>query len=461
MKTGRILVLATFLAIFFAGCSLPRHPRPESDLQVPAHWRSEVGPGAAVEALWWNAFNDPQLSALVQLALARNDEIRSAQARLQEYRARVTVAQSGQQPVVTAGFGPSKARTIGPFGQPIIVTSYQGSVQANYELDVFGKLAATTAAARFDYQAQQAAYDATALSVAANVASGYLRLRGLDAELDLARATLESRKRSLQLAQRQFDVGYSSRLELAQAEGEYRQTASTIPLLERSIDEQENALSLLVGANPGPIARGSPLDQISPPVIAAGLPSELLRRRPDIAQAERTIASADANLAAARDQLLPSFSFSLSGAGYGTGIANLLHSPVALWSVGGSILAPVFDAGRLRAQTDIAASVRDRAIFAYESAVRTAFAETENALAGIRLLNAQIIEAEARTQATGEALRIAHNRYTNGYASYLEELDAQRNLFNAETEVIRLRATLLGAHVDLYRALGGGWKPGR
>jgi NodT family efflux transporter outer membrane factor (OMF) lipoprotein len=440
-----------------AGCSLPRHPPPASELQVPARWRSEVGPGAPVEGGWWRAFNDPPLSALVQLALGRNDDIRVAQSRLQEYRARVTVAASGQQPALTANFAPSKARLIGPFGEPISITSYQGGLQANYELDVFGRLAASTAAARFDYQAQQAAADATALSVAANVATGYLRLRGLDAELDLARSTLESRKRSLQLARRQFEVGYSSRLELAQSEAEYRSTAATLPQLARAIDEQENALSLLVGANPGPIPRGAPLDQINPPAIAAALPSELLRRRPDIAAAERAVAAADASLAAARDQLLPSFQFSLSTTAYGTGIANLLSSPAGLWNLGGSVLAPIFDAGRLRAQADIAASLRDRAIFAYETAVRNAFAETENALASIRLQNEQIIEAELRRQASGEALRIAHNRYLNGYASYLEELDAQRNLFNAETNVLQLRATLLGAHVDLYRALGGGW----
>lgn len=451
---------AVILAALPAGCALPRYPPPAPELQVPAHWRSEVGPGAPVEQGWWRSFNDPQLSALVQLALERNDEIRTAQARLQEYRARITVAASGQQPVVTAGFMPSKTRSIGPFGQPIQLTAYQTGLQASYELDVFGKLAATTAAARFDYQAQQAAYDATALSVAASVATGYLRLRGLDAELDLARATLESRKRSLELARRQFDVGYLSRLELAQAEGEYRSTAGTIPQVERAIDEQENALSLLLGANPGPVTRGAPLDQINPPAIAAGLPSALLRRRPDIAQAERTIASADASLAAARDRLLPSITFSLSTAAYGTGVSSMLKSPVALWAAGGSVLAPVFDSGRLRAQADIAASMRERAILAYESAVRTAFAETENALAGIRLINEQLIEAEARRQATAEALRIAHNRYLNGYASYLEELDAQRNLFNAETNVIQLRTTVLGAHVDLYRALGGGWTPG-
>jgi outer membrane protein TolC len=164
-------------------------------------------------------------------------------------------------------------------------------------------------------------------------------------------------------------------------------------------------------------------------------------------------------LSAARDQLLPSIRLSASAAESATNLPELLSSPVQLWSVGGSILAPLFDAGRLRAQAGIAASLRDRAVIAYETAVRNAFAETENALASIRRLAEQLDQAEARSVAAAETLRVAHNRYANGYASYLEELDAQRTLFNAQTAALQLRASLLGAHVDLYRALGGGWAP--
>jgi NodT family efflux transporter outer membrane factor (OMF) lipoprotein len=447
------------LCALLAACSLPQHPPPASTLQVPAHWHAQVGPGAPVERDWWRAFREPALSNLVQQALARNADVRTAQSRLQEYRARVTVAASAQAPTLGAGFTPGRSRTIGAFGTPVDLTSIAAGVQASYELDVFGRLAASTAAARFDYQSQQAALDATALSVAASTASGYLNLRGLDAQLDLARATLESRRRSRQLAQREFEAGYSSRLELAQAESEFRATAAVVPQLERSIDEQENALAILAGANPGPVARGLPLDQLTPPAIAPWLPSELVRRRPDVAQAERAIAAADANLAAARDQLLPSIRFSASATATGTNLPELLSNPVSLWSIGGSVLAPLFDAGRLRAQTDIAASVRDRAVFAYEAAVRRAFAETENALASIRYLDEQLEQAQARSVAAREALRVAHNRYANGYASYLEELDSQRTLYTVEQSVLQLRASLLAAHVDLYRALGGGWTP--
>jgi NodT family efflux transporter outer membrane factor (OMF) lipoprotein len=296
-----------------------------------------------------------------------------------------------------------------------------------------------------------------ALSVAASTASGYLNLRGLDAQLALARQTLQSRERSLALARRQFEVGYSSRLELSQAEAEYRNTAASVPQLERAITQQENALSLLVGANPGPVARGTVLEALRPPGIAPGLPSELLRRRPDIAQAESTLAAADASLAAARDQMLPSLRLTASVGAYAHNLPDLLSSGTLLWNIGGSVLAPLFDAGRLRAQAEISASVRDRAVFAYESVVRNAFAETENSLAAVRRLGEQLEQAEARRVATAETLRIAHNRYRNGYSSYLEELDAQRNNFSAENSVLQLRAGWLAAHVDLYRALGGGW----
>jgi len=455
----RCSLAAGAAALLLAGCRITVPDRPASTLEVPVAWRAplQVGPNAAVEQGWWRAFGDPALDALVTQALARNGDLRTARSRLQEYQARVQVARAAQEPSLSASLGPTRARSIGPLGTPIESTAITGNVQAAYEFDPFGRLEAATQAARFDLAAQQAAADAVALSVAANTASGYLNLRGLDAQLALARQTLASREQSLALARRQFEVGYSSRLELSQAEAEYRNTAAVVPQLERAITQQENALNLLAGANPGPVARGAELTALRPPGIAPGLPSELLRRRPDIAQAERSIAAADASLAAARDQMLPSLRLTGSVGGYAHNLPDLLGSGTLLWSVGGSVLAPIFDAGRLRAQAEISASLRDRAVFAYETVVRNAFAETENGLSSVQRLREQLAQAEARRTATAEVLRIAHNRYRNGYSSYLEELDAQRNSFSAETSVLQLRASWLQAHVDLYRALGGGW----
>jgi NodT family efflux transporter outer membrane factor (OMF) lipoprotein len=448
------------VALTLAGCRIPVQDPPASTLAVPANWRAplQVGPNAAVEGAWWRAFGDPVLDALVAQALAHNGDLRTARSRLQEYQARVRVAQAAQAPLVTLSAGPTRARAIGPFGTPIESTGVTGNVLAAYELDPFGRLEATTRAARFDYSAQQAAADAVALSVAANTASGYLNLRGLDAQLALARATLQSRRQSLALAQRQFEVGYSSRLEVSQSEAEYRNTAAVVPQLERAIALPENALGVVVGASPGPVARGAELGALQPPGIAPGLPSQLLRRRPDIAQAESALAAADATLAAARDQMLPTLRLTASVGGYAHNLPDLLGAGTALWNAGLSVLAPIYDAGRLRAQAEISASLRDRAVFAYESAVRNALAETENGLTAVQRLREQLEQAEARRVATAETLRIAHNRYCNGYSSYLEELDAQRNNFNAETGALQLRASWLAAHVDLYRALGGGWE---
>jgi NodT family efflux transporter outer membrane factor (OMF) lipoprotein len=461
--TGRACAVRAAVSIaclLAAGCTMPPQPAPPSTLEVPAAWRAGAAAASNVQRDWWGAFGDPALAALVARALDYNTDVRVAQARLQEYRARITIAQSAQMPQLTGSVTPARGRVISS-GTRVESTSINGSLQASYEVDVFGRLAAGTAAARFDYQAQQAAADATALSVAANVAAGYLNLRGLDAQLALARATLASRQSSFDLARRQFQVGYSSRLELSQAEAELHTAAGVVPQVERSITLQENALSLLVGASPGPVARGTAFADLAAPAITPGLPSELLRRRPDVAQAERTIAAADASLAAARDQLLPSIRLTASAGVQAASLPALLHSPSDLWSIGGSVLAPLFDAGRLRAQADIAASLRDRAVFAYEGVVRNAFAETENSLASIARLGEQLTEAQSRAVVAAEVLRIAHNRYANGYASYLEELDAQRNLYTAQNNVLVLRASLLAAHVDLFRALGGGWTPAR
>lgn len=455
MRRGAYLVVPLMLA----GCAMAPQPAPAPTLQVPVAWRTAPAADAQVARDWWKAFGDPQLDALVRRALDNNGDLRIASSRLQEYAARVRIAGSARQPALNVSFAPTRARTIGALGQPVEVTSLVGSVQAAYELDLFGRLASTTEAARFDALSQEAAWEAAALSVAANTASGYLNLLGLDAQLALARQTLASRERSFALARHQFEVGYSSRLEMSQAEAELHATAGVVPQLERAIAQQEQALNLLAGGSPGPVARGVPLLALRMPAPSPGLPSELLRRRPDIAQAERAVAAADASLAAARDQLLPSIRLTASLGAEGASVARLLRSPVELWSIGGSVLAPLFDAGRLRAQAEIAGTVRDRAIYTYENVVRGAFAETENALAAIDALRRQLAEAEARRTAAVEVLRVAHNRYANGYASYLEELDAQRNEFSAENTVLQLRASLLAAHVDLYRALGGGWTP--
>ncbi len=462
----RLCVLPGLLAAaLLAGCAAKVAAPPASTLQMPEQWRAPLPDGAAaqpVNAAWWQGFNDPALTALVTQALANNGDLRIARERVLDYRARVRAAGAAQNPTLSFDTAPARTRTLSAVtGQPYITNVFAAEFQAAYEVDVWGRLANATEAAAATARAEEANLDAAALSVAGNVASGYLNLRGLDAQLELAQATLELRARSRDLARRQFDVGYSSRLESLQAQAEYDAAAEQIPQLQRQIFEQENALALLAGGVPGAIARGTTLADLAPPPVPAGLPSELLRRRPDIARAEQTIAAANAQLAATRDQLLPSFRLTASGGIQSADFSDFLHGTAGLWRIGGSLVAPIFDGGRVQAATDSAAAQRNQALITYENTVRQAFAETENGLDAITRLREQVVQNDARRATAAETLRIAHNRYTNGYAAYLEELDAQRNLYAADVTRLQLRARLLTASVDLYRALGGGWEAGR
>ena len=452
----RILGLIAMTAVLLlSACAAPRVPRPEPVVMATA-WSASGD--AALEADWWRAFGDPVLQRLVEQAMQRNTDLRLAAARVDEARALSQVQHAAELPDVELGLGVQRARTINAVtGRPYDATSTQIQFQAAYEVDLWGRVKALGRAADLNLAASGYARDAAALSVASNAATSYLTLRALDARLVVARDTLASREAAVALARSRERQGYTSKLELAQAEAEYRATAQVVPQLELAVSRQEHALSVLLGRPPGPIERGLPLAEIMPPPLpATGLPSELLRRRPDIAASEAQVAASDAQLAAARAQLLPSLRLSAS---FGTATSSALRGdPFTLWGLGGSVLAPIFEGGRLRSQVLATASRRDQALIGYEKVVLGSMAEVEDQLAGIERLQQQAVQVEAQRGALADALRIASNRYREGYASYLDQLDAQRNLFNAEQTLLQLRADLLNAQVGLYRALGGGWQ---
>jgi NodT family efflux transporter outer membrane factor (OMF) lipoprotein len=446
-----------------AGCAGHAGPPPSSTLALPADWRSAPPPalatlGRAVDAEWWQAFGDPVLSQLVTQALARNGDLRIARARLMESRARVTQARAGQLPAVTASASPLRTRTMNAFNTPIDTTVLAAQVEASYELDLWGRLAALTDSALAADQAEQANADAAALTVAANTASAYLNLRGLDAQLDLTRKTLQLRQDGLDLARRGYDAGYASQLDWLQARAEYEAAQEAIPQLELAILEQQNALSVLTGAEPGEVRRGLPLTSLTPPDIPAGLPSALLLRRPDIYRAQQLLAAQSAGLKAAQDQLLPSFRLTAAGGVQAAGWHQFINAPAELWRLAAGIADPLFDGHRLQAQTDVAAAQRDQAFYQYENVVRNALRETENGLTALGKLRSQAEVNLARSRTAAETLRIAQSRYRNGYASHLEQLDAQRIQYAVETSGLQLQTRLLVASVDLYRALGGGWR---
>ena len=449
----RFLLAASFALI--SGCASITPP-PERQVEVPRQWRTAVAYTVPVEPQWWTVFGDPVLTTLVEQAVANNNDVALAAARIREARAQEQLARSQLFPLVDAVLGASRSRAVSPFGTPIEATGVQPQIQLGYELDLYNRIENQAEAARATALGVDAAHAAAQLSVAAATAAGYLTLRALDVRLEIARTTLSSRQEAVRIAHARAASGYTSQLELRQAEAEFAATAALVPQLELAVRRQENAINVLLGRAPADIPRGLALARIAAPPVPAVLPSALARRRPDLAQAEANIAASDATLAATRAQFLPQIRLSVAGGSVSSTL--LRNDPIAIWSLGMSVLAPIFNAGRTQAQVSGAESRRDQAIYAYRRSVVTAFREVEDALAAIDRLQAQHARVLAQQQALAEVMRHARNRYEAGYSSYLEQLDAQLVLLNTELTLAQIQGERLSACIALYQALGGGWE---
>ena len=449
----RSFALAATTAITLSACAPTLQDAPlGAAVAPPADWRTSLEVTAPVEADWWASFGDPQLSQLVERARAANPDVQVALARVEEARATELASRGFLLPSLGAGVEGGVQREVSPFGQAQTTVAAQPAFRASYELDLFGKNAARVDAAEAGVAASAAAAEAARLSVSAAAASGYITLLALDRRLSVLEETLVARQEAVKFARDRAEVGYTSQLPLRQAEAEYQATAQLVPQLQAQIARQENALSVLTGTLPGAIERGGTLEQLIQPPAPATLPSELLRRRPDVAAAEYRIAAADAQMRVARADFLPSIDL---GAAAGLVLSDLLADPVGVWSLGGSILAPIFQGGRLQAQLDGATAQRDQAAWAYRSTVLDAFREVEDRMAVLSNLKEQESALEAQRVAVADALRHARNRYRAGYTPYIEQVDAQRALLGVELSLIQVRADELTALVGLYQAVGG------
>ncbi|MDR3015615.1 MAG: efflux transporter outer membrane subunit [Delftia acidovorans] len=466
---AQALVLAMACAAALAGCSVPPlSTAPEAARPaMPAQWGGAgQEPAAAVQASWWQAFGDPLLTRWVELAQSRNNDVLLALSRVDEARANLDVAGAAGLPQVSATAGASTGRSLGARGLTH-TRSVQPGLQASWEPDLWGRIAHQEKAAALRLQASEADRDAVALAVAATTAQAYVGLRSLQSQLAVAQATVRSREQALRLADEQARVGYTSQLQLTQAQAELQAVQQAVEQLELSLARQRTALLLLAGGegdeqaavlmaqtaqqSSQPATLGAP-----PPAPAAGLPSALLQRRPDIARAQLQLAAADESLAVQRTAFLPQVSLTASA---GSLLVNALqYHPATVWALGGSVLAPLFTGGRLQGQFDAVTAQRDQAAYAYRGVVIKALADVENALVGTQRLQSQWQHASEREAVLQRSLGFAKDRYEAGYASYLEELDAQRNLFQAQQDVIRLRQSQLENAIALYQALGGGWQ---
>jgi multidrug efflux system outer membrane protein len=451
--------LVVVLGVALSACAGVRKDAPaDAAIQTPASWRTSSVQGSAPAVTWWTAFGDTALDNLVSEAVSRSDDIALAATRVEQARAQFRFAQAQRMPAVGLSVSGARERTLNPgFGIAQEQTAGQGVIEASFDLDLFGRLKAGSHAARSALLASEYAHDTVRLSVATSVVSGYVTLLALDARLDILNKTLEVRRNELHVEERRFNAGYSGQLELAQAQTELAATEQLIPATELAIARQENGLSILVGRLPGDVARGVSFQSLTLPQIPAALPAMVLRQRPDLAVAEAQLAATDHNLDAARAAFLPDIQLGITG---GQVRSTLIDpSPVGIWSLGASILAPIFEAGRLEAQQDAATAQRDEAAFAYRKAVLQAFREVEDELAAVKR-DAEQDEALSRERdALERALHLSTQRYRDGYSSYLDQLDAQRNLLSVQLALVQSRLDQLNAATSLFQALGGGWEP--
>jgi outer membrane protein, multidrug efflux system len=451
------------LSVVLGGCLVgPDYRRPALD--TPQGWRfGEQEVRELADTAWWEQFRDPVLNELIAISLRENKDLKIAAARVEEFRGRYGVTRAALFPQAGAGASVSGERTTDrgqvqlPATAPNPTNLYQANFFASWEIDLWGKLRRGSEAARADLIATEEGRRSVVLSLVASVAGAYVNLRDLDRELEIARRTAQSREESYKIFLLRFQAGYVSDLELSQVNSLYQQALATIPSLEKAISQQEDALSLLLGRNPGPIARGKLIDALQVPAVPAGLPSSLLERRPDLRQAEQELIAANARIGVARAQYFPNISLTGLFGWESTRLSQLFTGPARMWNWTAPVTQPIFSAGSIGAGVKIAKAIREEALVNYQKAVQSAFRDVEDALIDQKSTREQL---KAQTRQV-EALRIyastARLRYENGYTSYLEVLDAERSLFDAELAYTQTTGGLLQALINLYKAMGGGW----
>jgi multidrug efflux system outer membrane protein len=457
--------LPWFVVLFaLAGCKLgPDYKRPPVD--APKAFRFEDKDAAElVNTAWWEQFKDPVMNDLIKSALAENKDVKIAAARVDEFLGKYGVSRSQLFPQVGADANAAKQRTTQsavpsplPPGVDPQFTSYQATLFASWELDVWGKIRRLNEAARADLLASEEGRRATVLTLVASVATEYINLTDLDRQLEIARATAAGRADSVKVFEKRYKGGVVSELQLAQSKSEYEAAVASIPPLQIQIAQQESALSVLLGRNPGPIIRGRVLAQLDLPRVPAGLPSDLLERRPDLRQAEQNLIAANARIGAARALYFPTISLTALFGSVSAELSDLFSGPARVWSYAGDASVPIFTAGSIAGVVKQTEAQQQQALLQYQKSIQNAFKEVEDSLVLLQKSREQVASQGRQVEALRTYVRLARLRYDNGYTSYIEVLDAERSLFNAELSYTQTQGTVFAALVALYKAMGGGW----
>ncbi|HXE79270.1 MAG TPA: efflux transporter outer membrane subunit [Vicinamibacterales bacterium] len=465
---ARLCVAVAAMAVSAACAMGPNYKRPA--VETPPAFRGDatatIGDTRSIaDTAWADLFRDETLTTLVTTALDGNFELRIAAGRVLQARELLRIQRADRLPIVDASAAATSARvsTAGanagiPPGVDPDVSFAQVGFNLNWELDVWGRLRRLREAARAEYFAAEEFRRGVVATLIADVIETYLTLRSLDRQAEIARRTREIGLQGLRLTEARRAGGVASALDVRQAEQLLYTAGSQIAGIEREIELTENALGLLLGRAPHDIPRGQPFDALdAPPAVPPGLPSSLLERRPDIRRAEQELIAANARIGAAKAELFPRISLTGFFGFESRALSDLLSGPARTWTASAGALAPIFDAGRTRANVRLSEAVQREAVVNYQRVIHTALREVSDALAAYRRTGEQRAQQERLVEALRESTRLAAERYRGGLESYLPVLDAQRSLFEGELELARLRRQELSAIVQLYRALGGGW----
>ena len=459
----KFLLLA--IAVLLSGCAVgPNYKRPT--VSVPTDYRdsmpSPTAPGSSLgNEKWWDVYQDPVLADLIHTALQQNYDVRIAAARVLEAQAQLGITRANQFPSASVGadiFSQQNAKTSNQF-PPYQVNAGQLNLSVIWNLDFWGKYRRQTEAARAQMLASEWGQRAVISSLVANVATAYFQLRALDSEIEISKRTLGSRQQSLQLTKVLETHGSASDLDVSQSEQLVYTASESIPDLERQIRQQENLLSILLGDNPGSISRGQALtEQPVPEAVPAGLPSELLERRPDVRQAEEIIVAANAQIGVAKASFFPSISLTGAGGLESNALNRFINAPSQTWFGALSVAQPVFQAGALRSGLRLTRAQYQEAVLAYQQTVQNSLEQVSNALIAYQKDRDFRGQQELLTQAAQRSDQLSLVLYQHGGASYLQVLTNETNYFSAELNLVQAQLNERLALVQLYQALGGGWQ---
>lgn len=460
MKRLFQFLLIAAVTVVVASCAMgPDYERPE--VPVPEGYQTSAIPGASFANLdWWELFDDPDLIGLIKTALVNNNQLAIAMARIEEARATLGFVRADQYPNLDGQAGASRGNTLPGVNVPgSINEQFILAANLSYEVDLWGKLRRSTEAARAELLATVDARNVVTITLIADVASTYLLLLDLDARVEISRRTETTREDSLGIIQARFDRGIVPLIDVNQAEIELGDARAESAALQRQRGIAENALSVLLGKNPGPIARTnkgveSALDL---PDIPAGLPSELLERRPDVRQASQELAAQTARIGVAEALRFPSLSLTGSLGLASDDLSGFLSSDNKVWGISANLLGPILDAGRNKARVEAEIARTEQLLNNYQLTVLTSFQEVEDALIEIQTFRVEAEAREAQVASAQSAAMLSRARYDGGVTSYLEVLESERSLFRAELLASSTRREQVVAIVSLYKALGGGW----